>query len=159
MPTPPLERTLVLVKPDAVARGLVGEALLRFERKGLSIVGLKMLTLTTEQAATHYAEHKGKPFHDGLLKFITSGPLVALVLEGLDCIKTVRLMVGSTCARDAAPGTIRGDLGMSGRYNLIHASDGPDAAARELALFFAQGEIVSAHECPWVYDRSGGEPI
>jgi nucleoside-diphosphate kinase len=154
-----VERTLVLLKPDAVARGLVGEAIARFERKGLDLLAIRMLRLSVPQAETHYAEHRGKPFYDGLVRFITSGPIVALVLEGVGCVKTVRGLVGATCGRDAAPGTIRGDLGMSGRYNLVHASDSVDAAAREIALFFAAEQIVTPADKPWTYDRSDGDPI
>ena len=154
-----VERTLVLLKPDAVARGLVGEIIARLERKGLDLVALKMLSLPASDAEAHYAEHRGKPFYDGLLRFITSGPLVALVLEGVACVATVRALVGSTCARDATPGTIRGDFGMSGRFNLVHASDSVEAAEREIARFFTPGEIVAPLETPWIYDRSDGQPI
>jgi nucleoside-diphosphate kinase len=153
------ERTLVLVKPDGVARGLAGLIIARFETKGLDVVALKMMRLDRPIAERHYAEHRGKPFYAGLLEFITSGPVVAMVLSGAGCIATVRRIVGPTKCAEAPGGTIRGDLGMSNRFNLVHASDSPESAAREIATFFGGDEIVQPAERPWVYDRSGGEPI
>ena len=130
------ERTLVLCKPDCVERGLVGEIVLRLERKGLRIVAMDLRRLDKETAERHYAEHMEKPFFDDLVSFITRGPLVAMVLEGPDAWKVVRALMGATNPRDAAPGTIRGDLAIELTENLVHGSDGPESAAREVALFF-----------------------
>lgn len=142
-----MERTLVLVKPDGVQRGLIGEIIGRFERKGLKVAGLKFLPVSPELAERHYAVHAGKHFYAGLVAFITSGPVVALALEGPDAIATVRRLVGKTMPNEADPGSIRGDLGISGLRNLIHASDAPETAAAELALWFGPGELVD-------YDRT-----
>ena len=136
-----MERTLVLVKPDGVQRGLIGEILARFERKGLKVVGLRMLDVSRPMAEQHYAVHAGKHFYDGLVEFITSGPVAAIALEGPDAIATVRRLVGKTMPNEAEPGTIRGDLGISGLRNLIHASDAPETATAELDLWFAD-ELV-----------------
>jgi nucleoside-diphosphate kinase len=132
----PLERSLVLVKPDAVRRGLLGEILARFERKGLVIEALEMRTMDAALADQHYADHVEKAFYPPLKEFMTSGPLVALVLSGDEVIDVVRAMIGATDGRKAAAGTIRGDLSLSNRENLVHASDSPESAARELALWF-----------------------
>jgi nucleoside-diphosphate kinase len=130
-------RTLVLCKPDAVERGLVGEIVGRLERKGLRIVAMDQLQIEKELAARHYAEHEGKPFYDELVTFITRGPVVAMVVEGgPDTWKVVRALMGATDPRDAAPGTIRGDFALEVTENLVHGSDGPEAAEREIALFF-----------------------
>jgi nucleoside-diphosphate kinase len=137
-----VERTLVLVKPDGVQRGLVGEILARFERKGFKLVGLRLLSVPREMAERHYAVHAGKPFYPSLVEFITSGPVAALALEGPDVIATVRRMVGKTMPNQAEPGTIRGDLGVSGLRNLIHASDAPETAAEELALWFGSDGLL-----------------
>ena len=138
-----MERTLVLVKPDGVQRGLVGEIIGRFERKGLKLVGLRLLTVDDALAERHYAVHAGKHFYAGLIEFITSGPVAALALEGPDAIATVRRMVGKTMPNEADPGTIRGDLGISGLRNLIHASDAVETASSELDLWFgAQAALV-----------------
>jgi len=134
---PAVNRTLVLCKPDAVERSLVGEILGRFERKGLAIVAMRMLTIDAELAGRHYAEHEGKPFYDGLVEFIGRSPSVALVLEGPDDTwAMVRKMMGGTNPAEAEPGTIRGDLGTLFTENLIHGSDSADSAAREISLFF-----------------------
>ena len=130
------ERTLVLLKPDAVRRGLVGELLGRYERKGLTIVALDLRRIDADTADRHYAEHVGKDFYPPLQAFITSGPLVALVLEGDTAVDVVRAANGATDGRAAAPGTIRGDLALSNRENLVHASDSAESAAREIATFF-----------------------
>jgi nucleoside-diphosphate kinase len=130
------ERTLVLIKPDAVARGLVGEVLARFERKGLAVQALVLRTMDAELADQHYADHLAKPFYPPLKEFMVSGPLVALILSGDSAIDVVRTLVGATDGRAAAAGTIRGDLSLSNRENLVHASDSPDSAAREIALWF-----------------------
>ncbi len=129
-------RTLVLCKPDAVERGLVGEVVNRLERKGLKLVALELRRLDEATAKKHYAEHDGKPFFGDLVSFITRSPLVAMVVEGPEAWKVVRLMMGSTNPRDAAPGTIRGDLAIELTENLVHGSDGPESADREIALFF-----------------------
>lgn len=130
------ERTLVLIKPDGVARGLVGEVLGRIERKGFRIVALEQRTLTAELAQTHYGEHADKPFFADLVAFITSGPLVAAVIEGPAAIASWRAMMGATNPANAAPGTIRGDLAVETQNNVTHGSDSPESAAREIALFF-----------------------
>lgn len=130
------ERTLVLVKPDAVRRGLIGEIVGRLERKGLAIVALELRTLDRETASKHYGEHEGKPFFGELVDFITSGPTWALVVEGEGAIATMRKTIGATNPADAEPGTIRGDLAMSMPDNLVHGSDSPESAAREIALWF-----------------------
>jgi nucleoside-diphosphate kinase len=136
MPDEATERTLVLLKPDAIQRGLAGEILRRLERKGLTVVAARMLTVTPELAGRHYLEHKGKPFYDGLVRHITSGPVLALAIEGRSAISVVRLLIGSTNPLTAAPGTVRGDLATSLTANLIHASDSSASANRELELFF-----------------------
>jgi len=130
-------RTLVLCKPDAVERGLVGEIVSRIERRKMTIVAMDLRTIDTDLAARHYAEHQGKPFYDDLVSFITRGALVAMVVEGgEDTWQTVRTMMGATNPRQAAPGTIRGDLALETTENLVHGSDGPESAQREIALFF-----------------------
>ncbi len=146
-----LERTFVLLKPDAVARRLTGEILGRFERKGLKTVGMKLIKVTSELSKQHYAEHVSKPFYPLLEEFITSGPVIALVLEGPGAIGVVRTMLGPTNGRDAAPGTIRGDFGLSRQMNLVHGSDGPEAAAREIAIYFRSDELHSHSSSldPW----------
>jgi nucleoside-diphosphate kinase len=138
-----LQRTLILCKPDAVERRLVGEIYTRFERKGLKVVGLKLLQVTSELAQQHYAEHVEKPFYPDLESFITSGPVVAICAEGVDAISVVRAMLGSTNGRESALGTIRGDYGMSRQMNLVHGSDSPEAAAKEIGIYFADSELVS----------------
>ncbi len=130
------DRTLVLCKPDCVERGLVGEIIGRLERKQLKIVALELRTLDEGTAKQHYAEHDGKPFFGDLVAFITRSPLVAIVAEGPDAYKVVRTLMGTTNPREAAPGTIRGDLAIELTENLVHGSDGPESAAREIALFF-----------------------
>ncbi len=145
-----VERTLVLIKPDGVKRGLVGEILSRFERRGLKILAAKLIQITPEFAQRHYAEHRGKPFYPGLVQHITSGPLLAVALEGRSAISVVRAMTGATNPQTADPGTIRGDYALAVTTNLLHASDSAEAAHRELALFFTPEEIHS-------YLRSGEE--
>lgn len=137
------DRTLVLVKPDAVQRGLAGEVLGRLERRGLKIVALRMMQIDDALARRHYAEHEGKPFLQGLVDFITSGPLVAAVLEGPNAVEVVRRTMGATDPQKAEPGTIRGDLALYIQNNLIHGSDSPESAAREIALFFDEGNITT----------------
>ena len=130
------QRSLVLIKPDAVRRGLVGQVLSRFEAKGLTLVEMELRTITAEQADRHYAEHVERDFYPPLREFVTSGPLVALIVEGDEAIDVVRAINGATDGRKAAPGTIRGDLSLSNRENLVHASDSPESAEREIALWF-----------------------
>ena len=133
-----MEKTLIILKPDCVARGLVGKVIARFEEKGLAIAGMRMAVIDMATAEKHYAEHQGKPFYPGLTKFITSGPVVIMALQGVEAIAVVRKMLGATNGRAAEPGSIRGDFGMSKGFNLVHASDSPASAERELALFFGK---------------------
>jgi nucleoside-diphosphate kinase len=142
----PTETTLVLLKPDAVRRGLVAELIGRFERRGFRIRALKQLVLERSVAEEHYAEHAARPFFGELVEFITSGPLVALALEGPDAIATVRTMMGATNPLDSAPGTIRGDFALVLSENIVHGSDSSESAARELPLYFAPGELLPAAE-------------
>jgi nucleoside-diphosphate kinase len=142
----PTETTLVLLKPDAVRRGLTAELIGRFERRGFRIRGLKQLVLERSVAEEHYAEHKERPFFGELVAFITSGPLVALALEGPSAIPTVRTMMGATNPLDSAPGTIRGDYALVLSENIVHGSDSPESAARELPLYFGAGELLPAGE-------------
>ncbi len=137
-----MERTFVLVKPGAVARGLVGEVVARFERRGFRIRAMKMLVVDRGLAEAHYAEHREKEFFGELVSSITSGPVVAMVLEGPEAISVVRKMMGSTNPLAAEPGTIRGDFGLEIVANIVHGSDGPESAAREIALYFDESEIV-----------------
>ncbi|WP_093792000.1 nucleoside-diphosphate kinase [Sporomusa acidovorans] len=137
-----MESTLVLLKPDAVQRKLCGEIIHRFERRGLLISALKLLQLTPDMAANHYAEHRGKPFYPSLVKFITSGPLVAMVLSGPNAVKVVRTMMGSTNPVEALPGTIRGDYATIMSYNIVHGSDSAANATREIAIYFTKQEII-----------------
>lgn len=137
-----MERTFVLVKPGAVKRGLIGEVLARFEHRGLRILALKMLLVDTELAAEHYAEHREKDFFGELVGSITSGPVVAMVLEGPEAISVVRKMMGATNPLAAEPGTIRGDLATEIVANIVHGSDGPESASREIGLYFSEGEII-----------------
>jgi nucleoside-diphosphate kinase len=137
-----MERSLVLVKPDGVQRGLIGEILGRLERKGLKVIGLRLLWVPREMAEQHYAVHAGKPFYPGLVEFITAGPVAAIAVVGPDAIAVVRRLVGATMPNQAEPGTIRGDLGVSGLRNLIHASDAPDTAEAELALWFGADDLA-----------------
>ena len=137
-----VERTLFLIKPDAVERGLVGEIVARFERRGFRICGMKLMRVTEQQAAEHYVEHVGKPFYPELVEFITSGPVVAMAIEGLGAVATVRSMMGATNPLDSAPGTIRGDYALDLGRNVVHGSDAPASAARELAIFFTDAELT-----------------
>lgn len=137
-----LQRTLVLVKPDAVNRGLIGRILGRFEDRGLAVLGLKMLHMDAERAGKLYEPHVGKPFYEPLVKYMTSGPIVALCLEGVQAISVVRKMLGATNPAEAEPGTIRGDFAQRVDFNCVHGSDSPESAARELPIFFGGAEIV-----------------
>ena len=137
-----MERTLIILKPDAVQRGLVGELISRFERRGLKVSALKLMSVAPELARRHYAEHEGKPFFAGLIDYITSSPVVVMALDGPGAIAVVRNTVGSTRPAEAPPGSIRADFGLMVGRNLVHASDGPEAAERELSLWFDAGDIV-----------------
>lgn len=138
-----METTLILIKPDGVQRGLIGEIINRLERKGLKIIGLKLMQASDKIANEHYAEHVGKPFFNSLVEFITSSPLVALAVQGDNAVDVSRNLMGSTNPQEAAPGTIRGDFGMTIGMNLIHGSDSTDSAKRELGIFFDESEILS----------------
>ncbi len=155
-----MERTLIIFKPDAVQRGLCGEILTRFEKKGLQIVGMKFMQIPQQLAETHYEPHKGKPFYAGLVKFMTSSPVVVLAVAGKDAIAISRKLMGATFGSKADPGTLRGDFGVSNSFNLIHGSDAPESAQRELGLFFKPEELLdwmpAGHG--WVYDMSKGQP-
>lgn len=155
-----METTLIILKPDAVQRGLMGRIVTRFEEKGLQIVGAKLMVISQDLAAKHYESHKGKPFYDGLVKFMTSAPVLVLAVRGIGAIAISRKMMGATFGSKAEPGTIRGDFGVSNSFNLIHGSDSPEAAERELSLFFASGEVINHDRAVdrWVYDSSGGKP-
>ena len=133
-----MDRTLILVKPDAFARRLTGEVIARFERKGLTIVAMKHMTVDRDMAERHYAEHREKPFFGDLVEFITGGPLVAMVVEGYEAVSAARQVIGATNPLEAAPGSIRGDLGLEVQTNLVHGSDSSSSAAREIALFFPE---------------------
>lgn len=155
-----MQTTLIILKPDAVQRGLMGRIIARFEDKGLHVVGCKLMQITQELAATHYEAHKSKPFYTGLVRFMTSAPVLVLALRGNDAIAIARKMMGATFGSKAEPGTIRGDFGVSNSFNLIHGSDSPEAAERELKLFFKGGEVLGFTRAiePWIYDMSGGKP-
>ncbi len=147
-----MERTLIIVKPEGVQRGLVGQVLTRFEAKGLKLVGLKLMRITPELAEQHYAEHQGKSFYTGLVQHITSSPVVVGVLEGPDAIAITRAMMGPTNPASAPSGTIRGDYGLNVGLNIIHGSDGAESARREVGLFFKDAELVGYTRAtdPWV---------
>ena len=138
-----IERTLVLVKPSGVARGLIGEVISRMERRGLTIKVARLLLVTPEMAAEHYAEHKGKPFYEELVAQITSAPVFAMVVEGPSGVRVVRDMMGATNPLDAAPGTVRGDFGIDMRLNVVHSADSAESAEREIAIFFPEGGELS----------------
>ena len=149
-----MERTLFIVKPDGVQRGLVGEIVGRLERRGLRLIGMKLMQITPESASRHYAVHLGKPFYEGLIKYITSAPVVVMVWEGPSAIELVRATMGATNPVKAAPGTIRADLGLMTGRNLVHGSDGPETAAFEIGLFFRDEELVSYTRSvePWILE-------
>ena len=148
------ERTFVAIKPDGVERSLIGEIIIRFEKRGLKLVGLKIMQLTSEKAQEHYGEHKGKPFFDGLVKHITSGPIVAMVWEGKGAVAICRSTIGATSPAAAAPGTIRGDLAVDIARNIVHGSDSIESAGREINIFFNKDELLqgwqqSSHRWIW----------
>lgn len=155
-----METTLIILKPDAVQRGLIGRIIARFEDKGLQVVGAKFMQISQELATEHYQDHQGKPFYDGLVRFMTSSPVLVLALRGNGAITVCRSMMGATFGSKADPGTIRGDFGVSDSFNLIHGSDSPEAAERELGLFFGAGEVLEWDRSVegWVYDLSSGTP-
>jgi nucleoside-diphosphate kinase len=149
-----VERSLIILKPDAVQRGLVSAILGRLEQRGLKLAGLKLMQVTQELARTHYAEHEGRSFFPSLIEYITSGPVVVIAVTGKNVIETVRTMVGATNPVKAAPGTIRGDYGLEIGRNLIHASDSPESGERETAIFFASNELVTVERSVdrWIYE-------
>ena len=151
-----MERTLVIVKPDGVQRGLVGEVISRIERRGLRLIGMKFMQVSPELAAQHYAIHKGKPFYDGLISYITSSPVVVMVWEGPKAVETVRQLMGVTNPTAAAPGTIRADFAVEISRNLTHGSDGPESGAAEVALWFKPQELVSWQRDGerWVFEKN-----
>jgi len=155
-----METTLIILKPDAVQRGLMGEILSRFERKGLQIVGAKLMKISQHLAERHYEAHKERPFYPGLVSFMTSSPVLVLAVRGVGAIAISRSMMGATFGSKAEAGTIRGDFGVSNSFNLIHGSDSPEAAERELDLFFEESELLDYERANdrWVYDYSGGQP-
>jgi len=155
-----METTLIILKPDAVQRGLMGRIMSRFEDKGLQIVGAKLMQISNDLAARHYEAHKDKPFYSGLVTFMTSSPVLVLAIRGNNAITISRSMMGATFGSKADAGTIRGDFGVSNSFNLIHGSDSPEAAERELGLFFNDGEVLGYTRVgdQWVYDMSSGDP-
>lgn len=149
-----MERTLILVKPDGVQRGLIGEIIGRFEKRGMRLVGMKFMQMSTELAEEHYAEHQGKGFFPGLIEYITSGPIVAMVWEGTNAISVARTMMGATRPHESAPGTIRGDYALEVGRNIVHGSDGEESAAREIDLYFDEAELVTWERSVdgWVFE-------
>ena len=150
-----MERTLILLKPDTVQRGLIGPILTRFEQKGLKLVAMKLRQFNADLLEKHYSDHAERPFFRGLVEYMSSGPVVALALEGVDAIKVCRNLIGATNGREAAPGTIRGDYAMSFSTNLVHGSDSPEAAVKELGIFFPEAEETIAWTPvtePWSYN-------
>ncbi len=156
-----MEQTLVIVKPDGLQRRLIGEIIGRFERKGLKIVGLKMVRICEQLAREHYEVHEGKEFYEALIRYMTAGPVVLMVVEGIAAIDIVRSLAGPTFGADAPGGTIRGDLAASKRYNLVHGSDSKESAWKEIGLFFKSNELLDYEmsDIRWVYDMTSAEPI
>ncbi|MCZ7542491.1 MAG: nucleoside-diphosphate kinase [Anaerolineae bacterium] len=151
-----MERTLIIIKPDGVQRGLIGEIIARFERSGLRLAAMKFMQITPALAARHYAVHEGKRFYEGLIQYITSAPVVVMAWEGLNAIQLARKLMGKTNPLDADAGSIRGDFGVSIGRNLVHGSDGPETAAFELGLFFAPEEFVTWERCTdaWIFEEN-----
>ncbi len=156
-----MQRTLVLIKPDAAQRRLIGKIISRFEEKGFEIIGLKLMVISEELARKIYSVHNGKSFYEKLIKFIISGPVVVMVLRGKNVIEVTRKMMGSTSGHEAAPGTIRGDLAISERFNLIHGSDSVESAEKEIELFFGKNDLIEnmQSDLKWIYDMSGEDII
>jgi len=156
-----LETTLLILKPDALQRRLVGKIITRFEDKGFHIVGVKMTRIPRATAERHYAEHKGKDFYEPLVRYMTEWPVILVALRGKDAVRIARAMMGRTFGSQADPGTIRGDFALSNRFNVIHGSDSPESAQRELATFFRDGELFEykAADLSWVYDLSTGDVV
>ncbi|MEM2933322.1 MAG: nucleoside-diphosphate kinase [Methanocellales archaeon] len=152
-----MERTFLMVKPDGVQRGLIGKIISRVEERGLKIIGLKLLKLDIELARLHYAEHANKPFFQNLIAFITSAPVIAIVVEGKNAVKVVRKMIGLTDPQNSSPGTIRGDYALETGRNIIHASDSPESAKREIALYFKEEELIPYKRIDedWIYEGIG----
>lgn len=151
-----MEKTFIALKPDAVQRGYIGEIISRFERKGFKLIGMKLMQVTSAMAEEHYGEHREKPFFKGLVEFITSGPIVAMAWEGDNVVESARKMMGATNPKDSAPGTIRGDFSVDLGRNVIHGSDSPASAERELKIFFGPAELVSGwNRCSegWIYEK------
>ncbi|GEP78439.1 nucleoside-diphosphate kinase [Staphylococcus carnosus] len=150
-----MERTFLMIKPDGVQRKLVGEIITRLEKKGLKLVGGKFMTVSKEKAETHYGEHADKPFYEGLVSFITSAPVFAMVVEGENVVEVIRNMIGKTNPTEAAPGTIRGDLGLTVGRNVIHGSDSVESAKREISLWFEPNElsVYTANDEEWLYEN------
>ncbi len=151
------EKTLIILKPDCTHRRLIGRIVQRFEDKGLTLSGMKLMQISTELAERHYSPHKSKPFYPGLIEYITSGPVVVLVLTGPGCIAMSRKLMGATFGFDAEPGTIRGDFGASKTYNLVHGSDSPESAETEIALYFSPGEILDYETATTKWSFKPGE--
>jgi len=151
-----MERTLIILKPDALQRRLAGRIIQRFEDKGLTLAGMKLMSVSRELAERHYAVHKDRPFYPGLIDYITSGPVIVMVLQGPRCIEIARTLMGKTFGFEAAPGTIRGDFGASRSYNLIHGSDAPETAAFEIGLYFKEGELLeyTPAAAEWVFPKN-----
>ncbi len=156
-----MQKTLVIIKPDAVQRRLIGKIINRVEEKGLEIVGLKMAVISDGLAKEHYSVHEGREYYENLIKFMTSGPVVMLVLKGMNAIEVTRKLMGSTFGYEADPGTIRGDYAISKRFNLIHGSDSEESAEREISLFFENGDLTQNEQSDfkWIYDMSGEDPL
>lgn len=155
-----MEKTLIILKPDAVQRGLMGRIVCRFEDKGFQILAMKMMQISRELAERHYAVHKGKPFYPRLIGYITSSPVLVMVLQANNAIAVARKMMGATFGSNAEPGTIRGDFGLSNSFNLIHGSDSPAAAEAEIALYFKPEDLIAYQRTSekWTYDFSGDKP-
>lgn len=155
-----MEKTLIILKPDAIQRGMSGRIITRFEEKGFQIAAMKLMKIDKALAEKHYGVHKEKPFYPRLLQYITSSPVVVMVLQAVNAIAVARKMMGATFGSNAEPGTIRGDFGLSNSFNLIHGSDSPEAAASEIALYFSKDDLVTYERAgeKWIYDVSGGSP-